>query len=94
VSPAYRLPHFFPLTHDIATLTFDLPPSDVPWVDELKQLAKYLNPYKNNKRVMNSPKLPCIVTANLALPLHIARRCRLEWLAGLVFTECSTSPRA
>jgi hypothetical protein len=92
-SPAHRLPHFFPFTDDIATFPFNLPPGDVPWVDALKQLAKYLNPPDmSNKRVMTFPELPCFVTANLALPLYIiARRFRLKWLAGLAFIECSAS---
>jgi hypothetical protein len=34
---------------------------------------------------INSPEVPCIVTANTALPLYIvARRCRLDRLAGLI----------
>jgi hypothetical protein len=87
-SLAHRLPHFFPLTDDIAIFTFDLLLGDVPWVDALRQLGKYLNsPYKSNKRVTNFPELPCVVTANLAFPLYIiARRFRLDRLAGL-FTE-------
>jgi hypothetical protein len=85
-SPAYCLPHFFPLSDDIMIFTFDLPLGDVPWADALKQLAKYLNPpHNNNKRVTNSPELPCFVSATFALPLYIiARRCRLDRLADLV----------
>jgi hypothetical protein len=59
LSPADRLPHFFPLTDDIATFTFNLPLGDAPWADALKQLVKDLNfPHKTTNAGRIPPSFP------------------------------------
>ena len=88
-----HIPRMFP-SRNPYTILVQLPDSDIPWVEGIKQFGKYLlPPHKNNKRVTNSPVVPCFLSTNVLVSLYIiCRRMHMERLAKEVCNEIEQLP--
>jgi len=63
-----------------------LPCIDLPWLDAIVQLEKFLLPLrKNNKRVSLSPPIPAAITSSNCVALYIISKiCRFERLKRMI----------